>query len=192
MGIPVNKRALIAQLADQGLSAQKIGDALNLTKNQVVGHCRRNRIQLKNGNKPFKKPPLVWEKPAASPPPPWGAPKRKPVAAIVPPEKRAVPMEIDPATVVIPPGTGTYSDDTGCLFLEGDVPPRGPLTIKRERNTGKRYLTPRTGEQVFGTAYESWADVPRCTEPRIEGRPYCRGHCLLSYQLDSLVKEANR
>lgn len=62
----------------------------------------------------------------------------------------------------------------GCQYLEGDVA-REKVKVKAASG-GLWKVKPAT------KGYESWADVPRCTEARMEGSPYCQKHHHLCYQ----------
>lgn len=84
-----------------------------------------------------------------------------------------------------PPGTGIYPDSLKCQWLEGDVPGNAVKFSPSVR--GGRLVLPANAKR-FGPVYPSWADVPRCTEERVPGRPYCHAHCLRAYDLASVAR----
>ena len=97
--------ALLRRLVAQGLSGAAIGAAMDLTKNAVVGKCRRLGIRLQGSNNgggcrtgqvlKLKPPPTVVRKP-------------KPVAAPV---------------VVVPPPPPPMPPTRRCQWLDGSGPP---------------------------------------------------------------------
>lgn len=101
---PDDRVALLRRLVERGLSASAIGEAMDLTKNAVVGACRRRGFRLQGNNygggcrmgqvmKP-KPVPVVR--------------KRKPVVAPV---------------VVVPSPVPPMPPTRRCQWLDGSGPP---------------------------------------------------------------------
>jgi hypothetical protein len=94
---PDTRVVLLRDLAEQGLSGSEISREMDLTKNQVVGKCRRLGIRLQGDNQGNTGRPRSEQKPKPVPL------VRQPVAA----------------PVITPP----LAPARGCQWLDGSGPP---------------------------------------------------------------------